>query len=334
MNYVVLGAGAWGTAMAIHLARNGQGVTLVPRRMEQALELASVRENRDYLPGYALEANVQIAGELGPALMEAEVVLLACPMKGLREACKRMAAVCEGAWRLRAVLTLCKGLEPQSHELPGEVVEAVLPGLAHGALSGPSFAAEVAKGKPTALTLALPGEEALAQRLQEELSSACLRVYRCADVRGVELGGCLKNIYAIGAGIAEGLGLGDNAKAAYLTRALREMVDLGKALGADAQTFFGLSGFGDLVATCNGQLSRNRGYGEAIGRGESPEALLENRRTVVEGYGATRSFYVLARQKGLEAPILSELHAVLCEGKDARVAIGALMSRGLKEEGF
>lgn len=332
MNYTVMGAGAWGTAMAIHIARSGESVTLLPRRMEHALDITGTRENTDYLPGFPLGNDIQIAGELRPAIMEADVLVLACPMRGLRELCERIRAERDAAWKLACLLTLCKGLEPEHHLLPSEVVEEVLPDVPHAVFSGPTFAHEVAVGMPTAITLAAPASCELRGRIQKELSSDKLRIYLSDDVRGVELGGCLKNIYAIGAGIADGLKLGDNAKAAYLTRVVREMMDLTKALGGAAVTCSGLSGFGDLVATCSGKGSRNRTFGQELASGRDPQSIIEGQRTVVEGYWAAKSFYELVEREQLSAPILRELHAVLYESKPPQNALHALMTRELKEE--
>ena len=332
MNYCILGAGAWGTALAIHIARRGEPVTLVPRRMEHALAISSARENVDYLTGYALHPNIQIACELRPALMEAQIVFLACPMKGLRALCQKISKERESSWELKWIVTLCKGLEPDTLLRPGQVVSEMLPGYNHAAFSGPSFASEVASGKPTAVTFASHEQDDSCAIIQQELSDSALRVYLSKDLTGVELGGCLKNIYAIGAGIADGLQLGDNAKAAYITRALREMIDLTGALGSAPMTCFGLSGFGDLVATCNGAGSRNRSLGEALAKGSSVAQQMEGRKTVVEGYWAAENFYQLAKQKQLDAPILEELHAVLYADKSPKEAISALMMRELKDE--
>ncbi len=332
MNYCILGAGAWGTALAIHIARCDQSVTLVPRRLEQALALAGTRQNKEYLPNFTLDSNIQIASETLPAIMSADVIFFACPMVGLRELCTTVAACQDDAWNLTCLVSLCKGLEPTTLLRPAEIIRAVLPDFSHAALSGPSFAHEVAAGQPTAVTLACDNEHVIGQRIQEEISDTALRIYLSDDLTGVELGGCLKNIYAIGAGIADGLKLGQNAKAAFMTRALREMLDIGRAIGGNPKTFFGLSGFGDLIATCNGASSRNRGFGEAIGHGLTPETLLNGRKTVIEGYWATKSFYELVQREKLNAPILQELHAVLYQNKSPKAAIVSLMSRELKEE--
>lgn len=318
--------------MAVHLACLGHRVTLAPRRMEHALQIASERENADYLPGVPLEQNIQIGCELLPALMEADVAVLACPAKGLRGLAEGIHEALPGIWNLKMVITLSKGLERQTLLKPNEVVRQCLPGLPHAALSGPTYAAEVAAGQPAAIVLAGEAPEALMAEIQHAMSGPTLRVYRSADVVGVELGGCLKNIYAIGAGICDGLGLGDNAKAAFLTRALHEMVRFGQALGGQAETFYGLSGFGDLVATCNGTWSRNRTFGREFAQGTTANALLAERKTVVEGYWATASFYQIWQNTGGDAPLLEAIYAMLYEGKPPKEAIGELMTRRLKRE--
>jgi glycerol-3-phosphate dehydrogenase (NAD(P)+) len=333
MNIVVVGAGAWGTAFALHLSRLGHTVTLAPRRFEQALALASTRENADYLPGFALPQSIQIGHELVPVLMEAEVVLLACPSQALRETCERVQAGRSLATQLRLVVSLAKGLELGTHLRPSEVMTAVLPGLAVGSLSGPTNAAEVAAGKPCAMVLAASGcEEGFLADVQAALSGPTLRVYRGDDVAGVEFGGCLKNVYAIAAGCVDGLRLGDNAKAALLTRALAEMVRLGVALGAKAETFYGLGGFGDLVATCTGGWSRNRTFGQHLGEGKKAVELIAGSKSVVEGYRTTQSFFELVAERGIDAPILAQAHAILYAGKPPAEALAALMGRELRRE--
>ncbi len=333
MNIVVVGAGAWGTAFTLHLARLRHTVTLVPRRFEQALALASTRENPEYLPGFALPQSVQIGHELAPVLMETELVLLACPSQALRETATRVQAGLGGATQLRLVLSLAKGLELGTHLRPSEVLAAALPGLAVGCLTGPTNAAEVAAGKPGAMVLAAQGaEEGFLAEVQAALSGPTLRVYRSSDVAGVEFGGCLKNVYAIAAGCCDGLRLGDNAKAALLTRALAEMVRVGGALGAKAETFYGLGGFGDLVATCTGAWSRNRTFGQRLGEGRKATELLAASKSVVEGYRTTESFYELCLERGIDAPILTETHRILYAGKPPAEALAALMGRELKRE--
>ena len=332
MNCCILGAGAWGTAMALHLDRCGHSVTLVPRRIEHALALSSERENKDYLPGYQLPHTIQIGCEMKPVLMEADVVFLACPSNALRSLCEQVRSSMATAWKLDLYVVMCKGLEMESLKAPSEIVQEFFPDIACGALSGPTFAGEVASGNPTAITFAVSPTFRLAEKYQEAFSNLSLRVYLSNDVRGTELGGVLKNIYAIASGLCDGLKLGDNAKAALLTRSLNEMVQLGQFLGGEKETFYGLSGFGDLVATCSGVWSRNRTFGEKIARGETPESIVNGQKTVVEGYLATKCIKQLCNQKGLDAPILSQIHAVLYDKKDPRLALQSLMNRELKSE--
>ncbi len=332
MNFVVIGAGAWGTAMAIHLAKMQHTVTLVPRRFEQALALSSARENADYLPGVALPPSLQIGHELVPVMMEAEVVLLACPAQALRETAGRLSEALGLATELKLVLSLAKGLELGTHLRPSEVIADVLPDLPVGSLTGPTNASEVANGLPAAMVLAASAPTELLEAVQVEISGASLRVYLSHDVAGAEFGGCLKNIYAIAAGICDGLKLGDNTRAAMLTRALAEMVRVGESLGAQRETFYGLSGFGDLVATCHGAWSRNRQFGEQIGAGATIEDVMAGRKTVVEGYKTTESFYGLCQDRGIDAPIMAEVYATLNEGKAPAQALRDLMLRELKRE--
>jgi len=332
MNFTAIGAGAWGTAFAIHLARSGEhSVYLVPRRAEHAAALVAARENADYLPRIALPESLRVSADLAPALANAELLLLACPSHALREMCMRVSeGLSENSEPL--VLSLAKGLELGSHKRPSEVIAECLPQCAVGALTGPTNAAEVARGQPAAMLLASASPQESLRASQAALSSAALRVYTSSDLVGAELGGCLKNVYAIAAGCCDGLRLGDNARAALLTRALAEMIRVGVALGARPETFYGLSGFGDLVATCHGVWSRNRQFGEQIGAGAHAAELLADRRSVVEGYKTTQSFAGLCAERGIEAPILCEVYAILFEDKPPAEALASLMTRELKSE--
>ncbi len=334
MNFAIIGAGAWGTAVAIHLVRAGHTATLVPRRFEQALALASTRENTDYLPGHPLPLSLQLGHELAPVLMEAEVVLLACPAQALRATCEHIAANLGLATQLKLAISLCKGLETGTHKRPTEVMRETLPATcAVGALTGPTNAAEVAAGRPAAMVLAADGADAdYLAAVQAALSGPTLRVYLGDDTAGVEYGGCLKNIYAIAAGCCDGLRLGDNAKAALLTRALAEMVRVGTALGARPETFYGLGGFGDLVATCSGTWSRNRTFGQHLGEGQKAADLIAASKSVVEGYRTTESFYGLCQERGIDAPILGEIYQILYAARPPADALRALMTRDLKRE--
>ena len=332
MNFAVIGAGAWGTAFAIHLSRLKHTVTLVPRRFEQALAIASTRENADYLPGISLPLSIQIGHELTPVLMEADVVIVACPSQALRETCGRIRENLGLATQLKLIVSLAKGLEVGTHLRPCEVIAEILPEYAAGSLTGPTNAAEVARGQPAAMVLAATRADAFLGEVQAALSGPTLRVYTSDDVAGVEFGGCLKNVYAIAAGCCDGLKLGDNAKAALLTRALAEMVRVGVALGAKAETFYGLGGFGDLVATCNGAWSRNRTFGQQLGQGKKAVEVIAASKSVVEGYRTTEAFAGLCAARGIEAPILTEINRILYEGKAPAEALSALMTRELKRE--
>jgi glycerol-3-phosphate dehydrogenase (NAD(P)+) len=332
MKFCVVGAGAWGTAFALHLARGGRAVALVPRRPEQAAAIASARENREYLPGVALPPSVGVAGALADGLSGADVILLACPAQTMRQTAEHVRAALAADAAPRIIISLAKGLELGSHMRPSQAVAEALPSAMVGALSGPTNAPEIARGLPAAMVLAARGDESVIQEVQAAISGPTLRVYTTDDLPGVEFGGSLKNIYAIAAGCCDGLGLGDNAKAALMTRSVIEMVRVGVSLGARRETFYGLSGFGDLVATCHGLWSRNREFGQRLGEGRHISELLAGRRTVVEGYETTRSFAGLCAEKRIDAPILVEMNAILFQGRRPADAISALMMRELKRE--
>jgi glycerol-3-phosphate dehydrogenase (NAD(P)+) len=329
MNLSILGAGAWGTALAIHLHRNGHTVTLLPRRLEHATTLATTRENTPYLPGHPLHPDIQIAHNPRPPLMESDALILACPSHGLRELTHRLAPALDRAPRPRLLVTLAKGLEEHTLLRPSQILAQTLPHHPHAALSGPTNAGEIARALPTAIILAThPRDEPAARPLRHALHHpATLRVYPATDIPGVELGGILKNIYAIGAGACDGLHLGANAKAAYLTHALHEMVRLGTATGGRPETFYGLSGIGDLIATATATWSRNRALGQALATHphETPAHYLAASPTAVEGYRATASIHTLARQHHIHTPILDQIHALLYGHKSAPQALATLM---------
>ena len=332
MNCVVFGAGAWGTAMAIHLDRQGHTVTLVPRRLEQALKLTAERENTDYLKGYALAPSLQIGLEAIPALMDADLVFLACPSKGLAELVQQIGPALRAS-SARMVISLCKGLDQHTLRRPSEVMAQAAGNIPVATLSGPSNAEEVARGMPTAMVLAAHQDDETLREVQAALSGPTLRAYTSSDLPGVEIGGTLKNVYAVGAGLCDGLGLGSNAKAAFLTRALQEMMRVGVAVGGRAETFLGLGGVGDLMATAHGGWSRNRSFGEQVARdARGAIAALATRRDSVEGYRATDTLTRVAQANRLDAPILFCLHRILFEGLDARAGVTALMTRDLKPE--
>jgi glycerol-3-phosphate dehydrogenase (NAD(P)+) len=332
LHFAVIGAGAWGTAVAAHLARRGQHTTLVTRRPEHAVTMQLTGENRDYLPGIKLPESLAVTSDLRAALLETDVALIASPSHALREWCQRIQAEAGEATRLQLLVSLVKGLELGTLLRPSEVMRQAFPGLNVATLTGPTNAGEVAQGLPAAMVLAAAKADSLVDQVQAAMSGSTLRLYTSDDLAGAEYGACLKNIYAIGAGFCDGLKLGDNAKASLITRALAEMVRVGEALGARKETFYGLSGFGDLVATCHGSWSRNREFGEKIGAGHPVAELLDGRRTVVEGYRTTQALHELCEQKGMTAPILGEVHAILYQGKKPMDALMALMTRELKRE--
>ncbi len=332
MNCVIFGAGAWGTAMAIHLSRLGHPVTLVPRRAEQALALATFRENKDYLPGHRLATSIQIGLETSPALMDVDLVFLACPSKGLPELLANIGpAVATSSARM--AISLCKGLDLKTLRRPTELMAAAFGKIPVASFSGPSNADEVARGLPTALVLASEKIDENLRDIQTALSGPTLRAYTSADVAGVEIGGTLKNVYALGAGLCDGLKLGDNARAALLTRSLLEMVRLGEAVGAKSDTLLGLGGVGDMMATAHGAWSRNRAFGEQIAQDpQGTLAALAHRRDAVEGHRAADALTQLALRRGIDAPILFCLHAILYKGLDPRAGVIALMTRDLRQE--
>lgn len=332
MKFLVLGAGAWGTAMAVHLTRLGHTVQLAPRRAEHAAQMRAAGENVDYLPGVSLPEELLLSAEYGEQLVGCGAVLLACPSQALRPTCVHLRKDLEAVGASPFVLSLAKGLELGSFLRPTEIISSELPGIHAGGVTGPTNAGEVARGLPAAMVLAAATIDEPLKALQVAMSGPSLRLYTSDDVAGIEYGGCLKNIYAIAAGCCDGLRLGDNTKAALLTRALAEMVRVGVALGARQETFYGLSGFGDLVATCHGAWSRNRQFGEGLGGGASTEALTAGRKTVVEGYRTTESFMGLCAQRGIDAPILREVYAICYESKKPADALYDLMTRGLKRE--
>jgi glycerol-3-phosphate dehydrogenase (NAD(P)+) len=325
----VIGAGSWGTALAWLLGHRGHRVTLWCRNPELASRIAAERVNAEYLPEVALPPAVRVSGDLGEVLDGAETVIVAVPSVGVPAIASAMAAVVAPD---AAVVSAAKGLDHQTGERMTVVLAAALgPGHPVAALSGPNLAHEIAAAKPAAAVVAHPDHE-VAGRLQGQLGTLTWRVYTNPDVAGVELCGALKNPLALAAGICDGLGVGDNAKAALMTRGMHEIRRLGVALGADPRTFAGLCGFGDLLATCHSPQSRNRTLGEQIGRGGDLAALQAASQQVAEGVPTTRTALMLARRHGVEMPIMSQLGAILFEGRPVRWAMGELMGRQTGEE--
>ena len=328
MRCAVVGAGAWGTALADLLARNGHQVALWAYEPDVVQAINEKHENVRFLAGHRLAPTLTAVGDLQKAIDGAELVTLATPSQVLRPIIK---SARRSFGSNAPIVVASKGLEPKTLALMTQVAEAEIPGATVVALSGPSFAAEVAKSQPTAVVVASRSASAAAIT-QRAFSSPYFRAYTHTDVTGVELGGALKNVMAVATGIAEGLGLGFNARAALITRGLAEMTRLGTKLGAEAATLSGLAGMGDLVLTCTGSLSRNRSVGVEVGRGKTLEDVLAGRETIAEGVVTTRSARALAAREGVEMPIVDAVHRVLFEGHTARDAIGALMSRELRSE--
>ncbi|GIV96450.1 MAG: glycerol-3-phosphate dehydrogenase [NAD(P)+] [Herpetosiphonaceae bacterium] len=327
----VVGTGSWGATLAIVLARHGRTVRLLARTPEEAEILLSEGENRRFLPGVPFPLQLTVTADPELALHDASIVLVAVPAKTMRE---NIRALREFLPDHAVILSCAKGLEQGTLLRMSEVIAEELPEgcpVTPGALSGPNLAPEIAAGKPATTVVAAWSDEA-AQCAQQVLSTPLLRVYTSSDLIGVELGGALKNIIALGAGIADGMGAGDNAKSAFITRGLAEIARLGSALGANPLTFAGLAGLGDLVATCTSPLSRNRRLGEAIARGKSLESALRELGHVAEGVGTIVAARDIAARHAVEMPITEELYRILFMGKSAREAIIDLMSREPKDE--
>lgn len=324
----VVGAGSWGTALACLLRDNGLDVTLWGHDSAAMERIRATRENAAYLPGVPLPAGIEMTSEL-EQVARCDVALIVVPSKAVREIASRLGAI--GVPASTVLVSCTKGVERGSGMRMSEILQECLPGSPIAVLSGPSHAEEVARRVPTAVALGC-ADPAVARSLQAAISSSYFRTYTNDDVAGVELGGSLKNIFAIAAGAADGLGLGDNAKAALLTRSLAELIRVGSALGGRRETFDGLSGIGDLIVTCYSRHSRNRMVGERLGRGEALGAIVSSMQMVAEGVPTTYGAYECARRFGLATPIIDQIRAVLEGETTARAAMTALMTRELKAE--
>lgn len=330
---VVLGSGAWGTAIALSLyRRGGHKVALWSHSEGEARQIVEARENKLFLPGFSLPAEITVTNDV-TCVRDAQIVVSVIPSEFLRATLTRLRAHLRNG---QFVLSATKGVEDRTFLRMTQVVSEVLEPagllLSIGALSGPSFAVEVAQGQPTAITVAFSDLE-ISSVIQQEFSSETLRLYTSTDVVGVELGGALKNVIAIAAGIAAGVGLGYNSAAGLMTRGIAEITRLAVACGGRRETLAGLSGVGDLVLTCTGSLSRNRTVGEGLGKGRKlPEILESLGGKVAEGVRTTRAALGLARRYGIEMPITEQMELILDEGKDPREAIRDLMVRPGKGE--
>ncbi len=323
----MFGAGGWGTALSLVLRATGRHPVLYARRADFAAELRRVRENRPYLPGVHLPENLAIASGV-PDFRDARLFVLAVPTQFVRKSLEPLAKTFP---KDLPVVSVVKGIEVGTLKRVSQVIRDVLGRVPVCVLSGPSHAEEVGRRLPTTV-VAASRNHALARKVQQAFMTDRFRVYSHTDVKGVELGGAVKNVIAIAAGICDGMGLGDNAKSALLSRGLVEISRLGGALGARRTTFYGISGMGDLVTTCYSPWGRNRSVGLAIGKGKKLSQILAEMKMVAEGVETTRSVLALARRCHVSLPIVEEVHAVLFEDKDPRHAVADLMKRGAKSE--
>lgn len=327
----VIGAGSWGTALATVLANNAYNVHMWSHSEKTAQEITTHHTNKKYLPNSILSSNISCTAVISEALKDASAVLLVVPSHAMREVVKELAPFLK---KEMVIIHASKGLEVGTFKRLSEVIKEETPSFIHNRiaiLSGPSHAEEVVKGNPTTVAVSIEDEQ-LACVIQEMFGNDSFRVYRNQDMVGVELGGALKNIIAIGAGISDGLGFGDNAKAALLTRGLVEITRLGTKLGANPSTFFGLAGMGDLIVTGTSQHSRNWKTGNLLAKGSTLDEALASLGMVAEGVKATKVAYELAKKEGIEMPIVSEIYAVLFENKDPKTAVLSLMNRTFKQE--
>lgn len=325
-NITVLGAGSWGTALAILLAKNGHNVTLWGREAEQMQQMQQQRQNSFYLPDAAFPDNLQITADFTTSVETTDELLIAIPSSGFRELLQRLKAF------NKPIIWASKGIEPDSNKLLHQVIsEELTVDYPCALLTGPSFAKEVAQGLPTAVVIAA-NNEAYAEKVMTLFANPHFRPYYTADVIGAEIGGSVKNVLAIAAGISDGLGFGANARTAIITRGLHEITQLGVAMGANAETFVGLSGMGDLVLTCTDNLSRNRRFGLALGAGKSAERAFTEIGQVVEGAENVKQVTALAKQYQLAMPITEHVQQVLKQQLSPQDAVESLFARQLKAE--
>ena len=324
----ILGSGGWGTALAVLWAKHGHEIVLWGNNADRAARLQATRQNDDYLPGVSLPASVRVTHELVECA-DAELIVFVTPSVALRQIAARLRAASSN--RTAILLSCTKGIEHGSGMRMSQILAETFPDQTVAVLSGPNLAIEVSRDLPTATVVGCDNAEC-AEELQQHLGSAKFRIYTSDEPVGIELGGALKNVFAISAGVSDGFGLGDNSKAALVTRSLAELVRLGTAMGGNVGTFYGLSGAGDLIATCFSQHSRNRRVGEKLGRGKTLAQITSGTQTIAEGVPTTQSAYECARRLNIETPIIDQAYAVLYEGKHPAQALKELLSREQKSE--
>ncbi|WP_035765975.1 NAD(P)H-dependent glycerol-3-phosphate dehydrogenase [Butyrivibrio sp. NC2002] len=330
-NVAVIGAGSWGIALAYRLSSNGHNVTLYARRLESADRLKADREDKDKLPGVYLDEKINITSDMEEALKDMDIIVLTVPSVEIRNVCKKMRPYLAGPEKKQIIVNCSKGIEKDSLMLMSDVILDELPGSEVTVLSGPSHAEEVGKNLPTTIVVGAFSKE-VAKKVQDVFMSDTFRVYISPDMLGIEIGAALKNVIALAAGIADGMGYGDNAKAALITRGIAEMSRLGNAMGGRFETFAGLSGIGDLVVTCASMHSRNRKAGILMGQGLSCEEACKQVKMVVEGVNSARSAYLLAQKYNVEMPIVEQINLIIYENKSAREVAKDLMLRDSKAE--
>jgi len=327
MNITIIGSGAWGTAIAISLSAHHQ-VKLLGRDIAQIKAMQSTRCNQRYLPDVAIPDNIEISSDFQSACQDVELIIIAVPTSALRST---MLQIRQFPYR-PDVIWLCKGFEAETSKLPHQIAAEILGDeFNYGVLSGPSFAQEVARGLPTALTLAT-ADEAFGRSTAQALHHSRLRIYTSSDVTGVEVGGAIKNVMAIASGICDGMGLGHNARAALLTRGLAEITRLGMKLGGNAETFSGLSGLGDLILTCTGDLSRNRQVGLLLAQQNKLSEILQQLGHVAEGVYTVREVHHLAKQMEVAMPICEAVYRIIYENTPASEVIAELLNRAPNQE--
>lgn len=327
-NVAIIGDGGWGTTLAILLHKKGVRVKLFGIFPDYVEALKSKRENVKFLPGIKIPSDLFITSDLPQAVEDSDILTLAVPSQHMREVVARFKSLKIGE---KYFLSVSKGIENGTLMRMSEVIRDVLGDVKVGALSGPTISYEVARGLPTTVVSASEDEK-IAEEIQDLFMTENFRIYTNTDIVGVELGGSLKNVIAIAAGISDGLGLGVNAKSALLVRGIVEMARLGIKMGAKEETFFGISGLGDLITTCVSAHGRNRWFGEEVGKGKNSDEVLKDTEMVVEGVGTARSCYELSQKYDVEMPIAKEVYSIIYEGKDPKSAVRELMTREKKSE--
>ncbi|MBN1493257.1 MAG: NAD(P)-dependent glycerol-3-phosphate dehydrogenase [Candidatus Omnitrophica bacterium] len=324
----IIGDGGWGTALALILLKNGHAVTLWSHDPVYAREMARKRENQKFLSGIKLPKKLRISSDIKSAVNESSIIVFAVPTPYLRSVLQRMKKI---SLTRKICVNVAKGIETTSFMTPDQILRSFIKKAPIAVLSGPSHAEEVARGIPTCVVVA-SSNDSISRHLQNVFMAPLFRVYRSNDVKGVELGGALKNVIAIAAGMADGLKFGANTKAALVSRGLAEIVRLGTVLGAHQETLFGLAGLGDLITTCFSPYGRNRAVGERLARGEKMKHIQSTMEMVAEGVRTARSVYMIARKKKIDMPISNEVYKVIYQNKSSKRALVDLMTRTAKAE--